>query len=274
MTDKAFNEQPMIVVVSDALDPRIKRQLQSQLQATTYSISQVDAEVKNAESMKVVKQQLDSAKDASEFDESEVKEEATPQAIENAPAAEGDEPPAEEATPPEEGEGEPAKEEDDSDPFKDDEEGNDSTEQAKNKPEPAKEEPPKEAPVASNQTEDDSDPFADDTPSFESFGSIFGINFKKEDADEGPVLPPMKQVLVIKGTDAGVDSRTASAIAAVVDPENTVAIVDTDAVVEIDAKLEFESAKKQMQQRGITVLDNVGQAIDFLNDVYEQIAAK
>ena len=74
MADKAFNEKPMVVVVADGLDPRAQRQLKAQLQAEMMTISEVEAEIKNQEAAENIKQQLDSVKDDSKFDDNEVKE--------------------------------------------------------------------------------------------------------------------------------------------------------------------------------------------------------
>ena len=82
MADKSFNDKPMLVVVSDALDPRIKRQLQSQLQAEMLTVGELDAEIKNQDSMQAIKQQYDSNKDESKFDESETKEQSKAEPIE------------------------------------------------------------------------------------------------------------------------------------------------------------------------------------------------
>lgn len=361
MADKTFNEKPMVVVVSDALDPRTKRQLQAQLQSEMMTISQVDAEIKNAQSMENIKQQYDANKDASEFDEDDTKEQPTPEPIESSKANENTPPDqtntsnsgnAEKPDPFTGGENGPTSEEGNSgtdkqggnasDAFDGGNEGNDQSNGGQNeKPvqpvqsndqnnqqQQAGQTQPAQANQAQQSGGDDlfkdsgnpeagqaqgetpapqnqatgndqsqqsqqqqnqipngdkpdaaegDDPFADNQPTFEAFAGILGIPVKFENAEKQTseeALPPMKQLTVIRGSNRGVDDRTNGVIAALEDPQNTIVVVDLTDVSEAEAKMQFQSIKKQMQERGITVVDTIDQAVDFLNEVYDQIAGK
>lgn len=363
MADKTFNEKPMVVVVSDALDPRTKRQLQAQLQSEMMTISQVDAEIKNAQSMENIKQQYDANKDASEFDEDDTKEQPTPEPIESSKANENTPPDQTNATnsgnaeKPEAGGGSdpftggengPTSEEGNSGTDKqggnasDVDGGNEGNDQSNggqnekpvqpvqsndqnNQQQQAGQTQPTQANQAQQSGGDDpfqdggnpeagqaqgetpapqnqatgndqsqqqqyqtpngdkpdaaegDDPFADNQPTFEAFAGILGIPVKFENAEKQTseeALPPMKQLTVIRGSNRGVDDRTNGVIAALEDPQNTIVVVDLTDVSEAEAKMQFQSIKKQMQERGITVVDTIDQAVDFLNEVYDQIAGK
>lgn len=328
MTDKAFNEKPMIVVVSDALDPRIHRQLQAQLQSEMMTISQIDSEVKNQEASENIKQQLDSVKDESEFDDgakptttppavedqkaTEVKPDATtpPTPAENTPVppatpeqsgdaakptanedpfgTEGDSkeptPPSDNQKPVEQPKPTSTADENGDDPFgtQAPQQFDENNQQPKPDQNPAPTPPPQVAeqpkdnqpkPTPDGKPADGEDPFTDGT-TFESFAGILGLTYKQEDAapQTKSETPPLKQLVYIRGTDQGVDQRTSAVVASLEDPQNTVVVVDTSDIGEVEAKMQFSSLKKQLQARGITVVETTEQAVDYLNDVYEQMS--
>ena len=349
MADKAFNEKPMVVVVADGLDPRAQRQLKAQLQAEMMTISEVEAEIKNQEAAENIKQQLDSVKDDSKFDDNEVKENTPPEPVEDtqnatsqpSPAADGEsgtegqpsgeaagngeqnddvfgsdtntdngagtkaenpepnpqgsqegqnpqpgngdtpaaQPPA--SNPPAENNGG----ENGTDPFTGEPAGVPDADQKPQTPvggTPAPAQPPagqgspqQASPNASaSNANDGSDPFTDDSPTFEAFAGILGLEYKQEDASSQTKAetPPLKQLVYIRASDQGVDQRTSAVIATLEDPQNTVVVIDLSDVGEVESKMQFSSMKKQLQERGITVLESIDQAIEFLNDVYEQIS--
>ena len=343
MADKAFNEKPMIVVVSDSLDPRTKRQLQAQLQSELMTIGEVDAEIKNAASMENIKQQYDANKDSSKFDDNETKEEASPAPIEQQGQQDGNDDSSAEgadaafdrgndsgtegnastggeqnqASVPESGtdangsndnsgsagedvfgsgdqggnaqnndqggaesnaQPDAAKQSSATDAF----DGGQAQEQQpqqqgqqnqqQNQPQQQQQQGSAEQ-NAGGDSEDD--PFAENQPTFESFAGILGLKYEdaeKQTPEEN--LPPMKQLTYIRGTDRGVDDRTNGVVAALEDPQNTVVVLDLGEVTEAESKMQFQSVKKNMQERGITVVDTIDQAVEFLNEVYEQVAGK
>ena len=63
-------------------------------------------------------------------------------------------------------------------------------------------------------------------------------------------------------------------MASLEDPNNTVVVVDITDLTEAEAKMQFAAMKKSLQERGVTVVDTTDQAVDYLNDVYDQIAGK
>lgn len=357
MPDKSFNEQPMLVVVSDALDPRIKRQLQSQLQAEMMTVGQLDAEIKNQESMEAIKQQYDSKKDESKFDENETQDEQNAQPIEqtadnnssdgqqgneaggeadpfsaggdgagatpennagneqsnpsNAAQPQGGVQPAEgngesgadafsadgngdqSAQGEQAGQNQPAQADQSQQAGSDDPFGGDSgqaqTQETPEQNQPAQNNQPANTQQQQNQgangnssnADGGDDPFSDDTK-FEAFAGIFNdYGFKSEDAGdvkqtdaEKDSHPPLKQVVFVAASDRGVDERTSHVVAALEDPQNTVVVIDITDLTEAEAKMQFSAMKKSLQERGVTVTDTVDEAVEYLNDVYDQIAGK
>lgn len=351
MADKNFIDEPMLVVVSDALDPRIKRQLQSQLQAEMMTVGQLDAEIKNQESMQAIKQQYDSNKDESKFDENETKEEGNAAPVEQTANAEqgndqsgngsgaeadpftasGDDtgtapanaengqqnnnPPPSQDQGSDQTNGENGGSSEDAfsadagnlqgneqsqgqqdpnaasqteqsggdDPFS----GDSGQAQAKETPQqnssnpqsnPEQQQDQKAGGSATGGAEGD-DPFSDDVK-FEAFAGIFndqGIKFedavKQTDAKKD-THPPLKQMVYIPASDRGVDERTSIIVSSLEDPQNTVVVIDVNEVSEAEAKMQFASMKKSLQDRGVTVVDTTEQAVEYLNDVYDQIAGK
>lgn len=274
MADKTFDKQPMLTVVSDNLDPRVKRQLQAQLQSTMMSVSELTAEIERQDAIKNIKAQKDAVGDKSEFEDENTKNHQEPEAIENVDDNKGnaDEPPKEEPKqePKEEPKQEPAKEE----PKPDQKQDGDQKQ----------EEQPKEKPEQGNDQQGDDDkggddPFSDDV-TFESFDSIMSKSIKDlrskpkmESQTDDSDLPPIKNILYVPCSDRGVDNRTSAVVATIEDPENTVIILDQNSVIEPEAKMEFKSLTKQLQTRGIMVVESVDLAIEYLNAVHDELSA-
>ena len=329
MADKSFNDKPMLVVVSDALDPRIKRQLQSQLQAEMLTVGELDAEIKNQDSMQAIKQQYDSNKDESKFDESETKEQSNAEPIEQTansgseaenggggqqngadnPAevqgdggsAKGDGQSGADAFSAngadvqnsggeQGGQKQPAQADQSQQAGSNDPFGGDSG-QAQEQKAPEQNQQAQNNQQANTQQQQNQgndgnssnadggdDPFSDDVK-FEAFAGIFndhGVKFedaKQTDAKK-EAHPPLKQVVYIPATDRGVDNRTSTIVASLEDPNNTVVVIDNTDLTEAEAKMQFSAMKKSLQERGVTVVDTTDQAVDYLNDVYDQIAGK
>ena len=354
MADKSFNDKPMLVVVSDALDPRIKRQLQSQLQAEMLTVGELDAEIKNQESMQAIKQQYDSNKDESKFDENETKEQSNAEPIEQTANsqqdsngqsndASGEENPFSSGTadsgaesqndagsqqsganPPTQdqgngdntqgngqsgadafsadgddaqksegeqgGQNQPAQanqsqQAGSDDPFGDnsgqaqEQKAPEQNQQAQNNQQTSTQQQQNQSSNGNSSNADGGDdPFSDDVK-FEAFAGIFndhGVKFedaKQTDAKK-ETHPPLKQVVYIPATDRGVDNRTSTIVASLEDPNNTVVVIDNTDLTEAEAKMQFSAMKKSLQERGVTVVDTTDQAVDYLNDVYDQIAGK
>lgn len=347
MPDKTFNEQPMVVVVSDSLEPRSKRQLQSQLQAILMTTSEVTAELENQEAMENIKAQKDSVKDQSQFDDDSTEDKANPEAIENNAGNQDGQSDSTSV-----GQGQAASNgtndvqpdqaaQTQDDPFQDSgdqsgtsanpngnaqagsdnnqgnaqanvqsaqtngdagnqqqntntnsadqsgtansgaEAGQTQSQAGANQNQQAQntnqgQSQPNQGAGVDNNGNGEEDPFGDDNVNFESFSSILGFSYKSEDASQtdNPDTPPFKNVVVINGTDRGVDQRTSAVVAMIEDPENTVVILDTSEVAEVEAKMEFKALMKQLQTRGIMVVDSIDQAVEYLNNVYDEITGK
>ena len=297
-----FDKQPMVVVVSESLDPRIKRQLSAQLSSVVMNVKEVDAEIQQQASLAGIKQQADAESDKSEFDDN-AKPETQPEPIENNTNQnkenENQETNNTDTTTQNTDDGQdqnngddPTFSDDGDDTFNGDNNNNsDSGQQPNNQAKPEDNSgndnnqhqtvdnnqnnnnsnandnnQAKEEPMAGSNKDGEDDVFNDPT-----FESVYSFVPKKEDAEDSVEPPPMKRLLYIRGTDRGVDDRTNIIISTIEDPENTVVIVDLSDVGEVQAKMEFGNCKKQMQEKNIMVFDTVDEATDYLNDVFEQL---
>lgn len=354
MPDKTFNDQPMITVVSDSMDPRIKRQLKSQLQSTMMTISEVTAELDNQKAMQDIKAQKDAVKDQTEFDDDNTKNHADPQPIEDNPGNNNEQnTPNDSANPDTTQQNQPDNQsqnqpnseqgqQSQDDPFKDssDQSGTNATNQNDSQqgsstpqgngsdsndvfeagteggqqqnanPPAGNQQPapdttgqqgqaqsqanPEQNQQAQNNGQQQSqpaaqtsnpvdnsaaggeDPFNDDNVNFEAFAGILGFNYKTEDASQtdDSEAPPFKNIVYVKGSDAGVDNRTSAIVATIEDPQNTVVILDVSEVAEVEAKLQFKNLTKQLQGRNIMVADSVDQAVEYLNQIYDELSGK
>ena len=45
-------------------------------------------------------------------------------------------------------------------------------------------------------------------------------------------------------------------------------------VAEVEAKLQFKALTKQLQSRGIMVCESIDQAVEYLNQVYDEVSGK
>lgn len=365
MADKSFNEQPMVVVVSDGLEPRIKRQLESQLQSTMMTISGLTAELENQKAVNNVKQQMDAVKDQSKFDEEKTEDTANPPAIENqdtevkqdANSNPGTDDPfsdgaqqdttqsADQGTQNPDGGGAPANApsaqeqqttESNPAPGSGGQAGNnqpsDNQSTTTNSPPAANATPEANATNGQNsnagatttnppanaeqpattgsnsssqsgQTQDQAnpaqnqpvqnqgqpsqpdsssgadggdDPFADNNGvSFESFAGILDLKLESTQTQtDDKLTPPIKMLVYVSATDAGVDNRTSTVVATIEDPENAVVVLDQSNLGDVEAKMQFKALTKQLQGRGIMVVDSIDSAVEFLNNVYDEMAGK
>lgn len=344
MADKTFNEQPMITVISDSLDPRVKRQLSAQLQSTMLSVSELNAELDNQKAMEDIKAQKDAVKDQTEFDDDNTEDKSNPTAIENNPDAgtANSEQTGSNDDAGENGSGEGSEDvfsDNSNDGFDDSSNGNSdagAVQQPQDQQNNQQQSPPatdngqdqgqqnsqgdannqqnagqqsngqtqtpppqnqnNQTPAAQPATQSNQqngqqtqgtdgngdngdggeDPFNDDNVNFEAFAGILGFSYKSESAaqTEDSDLPPIKTVVYVKAGDQGVDNRTSAIVATIEDPENTVVILDQSEVAEVEAKLQFKALTKQLQSRGIMVCESIDQAVEYLNQVYDEVSGK
>lgn len=290
MADNAFDGKPMIVVVSDGLDPRTQRQLQAQLQADTYTVSQLETQIEAARVANAVKEEL--SKSTGNIDDIDTSD-TEPEAIEGKQGAEVNQDNSE-------------KKDDSSnseeDVFSNDGDKSDDKSDETKKEEPANDDGGNEEDVFNNDKKDDSKP-AESTESskedskqddkqaneeavFESYlGAIKTGEFRFEDVYTGTEttisnvptdidIPPVKRLVVVTGTNAGVDQKTYSTVGTLEDPKNTVVVLDRTAVDEVDIKIQFDNLKDTLQKEGVMVVDNLNDGIDYLNTIYEQLPKK
>lgn len=348
MADKTFNEQPMITVISDSLDPRVKRQLSAQLQSTMLSVSELNAELDNQKAMEDIKAQKDAVKDQTEFDDDNTEDKSNPTAIENNPDAQQQNDGADtnqvgtNDNAGENGSGEGSEDvfsDNSNDGFDDSSNGNSdagAVQQPQDQQNNQQQSPPatdngqdqgqqnsqgdannqqnagqqsngqaqttptqnqnnqtpptqptgqanqqngqqaQEADGNGDNGDGGEDPFNDDNVNFEAFAGILGFSYKSESAaqTEDSDLPPIKTVVYVKAGDQGVDNRTSAIVATIEDPENTVVILDQSEVAEVEAKLQFKALTKQLQSRGIMVCESIDQAVEYLNQVYDEVSGK
>lgn len=354
MSDNSFDSKPMVTVVSDSLDPRVKRQLQSQLQSDLVTVDELNAEISAQNTAKEVKQQTDAAGDASEFDDDETKDKKDPQAIENDPdnkpkpegnaendnasqtdtsqgsntdSGDGSNPNISNTNtsdgnnnqdgsvqnqPQTQGNNDAGGESQNNDnqPQSTEQKQTDTNNQSNNGGQNNGDQNVDQNSGTDGSTNDNSggtntpssnsgtengntqstsqdgdggdDPFTSDNINFEDFAPAFaherGYKSKPKMESEAQTseskLPPLKVIVYVKATDRGVDDRTSAVIASIEDPENTVVILDQSGVAEASAKMEFKSLMRQLQSRNVMVVDSVDAAVEYLNNVYDQLSGQ
>lgn len=288
-TKSLFDNTPMLVVVSAGLDPRLMRQLQAHSQADVKTLDELQTVIEQQERIEQTKETFqDQAENNNEFDENNVKEQTPPQPIEDSPSAKGEENQNDNGKTENDEQGNSADAFDSSnaDINNEGENNEQQTDNADAKPEQASGEQTQGQANNNGETSsgEEPDPFEADDTVFESVlnslrGPITLKTLKKESVSvdnpqtKNTNLPPLKQLSVVKGSDAGVDDRTAAVLGTFEDPNNLVVVLDVTEVSEIKAKMEFQNLKKNLQEKGILVTETLDEAIDYLNQVYDELSS-
>lgn len=255
---------PLTVVVSEALDPRVRRKLEAEQQADVKTYEELTRSMQVQEDLNKIRQQVDS-KDDDEADPFK-----QPEATENtAPAQEPANPapaPAPEATPA---------------PAPAPEAGAQPAAAPATTEQPAAA-APAPAPAAGGEDGGDSE---DLSAAFESHGTNLPkdllqrvvknyIAMESSDTESTGELDHIKVFVFVDLSKNAVSGDTLESVQTLRDPENTIVVINEQDSENADTTLRARRIAQQLADRGARVFYDMDEATDYLNELYDIVSGR
>ena len=247
---------PLTVIVSEALDPRVRRKLEAEQQADVKTYEEMTRQMEMQDDLAKIKDEVASKGDESDpFDKPEPVENTVPQQQPATPApAENPAPatPAETPATPAPAEGTPA---------------------------PATPAVPAAEPAPAEGEEDLSS-------AFESYGNPISkdllrlkvlkeyIKMESSDVDSTGELEHIKTFVYIDLATNSMKGDTLESVQTIRDPENTIVVINEKSSPDADTTLKARSIAEQLSNRGVTVFYDPEEAINYLNELYDVVSGR
>lgn len=252
---------PLTVVVSEALDPRVRRKLEAEQQADVKTYEELTRSIQVQEDLNKIRQEVDSKDDdeADPFKQPEAVENAAPAQAPAAPAP-APAPEAAPATPPA------------------------TAEQPAAAQAPAEGQPAEAAaaPAAGGEEAGDSE---DLSAAFESHGTNLPKDLVRrvvknylamESSDSEPTgeLEHIKVFVFVDLSKNAVSGDTLESVQTLRDPENTIVVINEQDADNADTTLRARRIAQQLADRGARVFYNIDEATDYLNELYDIVSGR
>ena len=247
---------PLTVIVSEALDPRVRRKLEAEQQADVKTYEEMTRQMEMQDDLAKIKDEVASKGDESDpFDKPEPVENTVPQQQPATPApAENPAPatPAETPAAPAPAEGTPA---------------------------PATPAVPAAEPAPAEGEEDLSS-------AFESYGNPISkdllrlkvlkeyIKMESSDVDSTGELEHIKTFVYIDLATNSMKGDTLESVQTIRDPDNTIVVINEKSSPDADTTLKARSIAEQLSNRGVTVFYDPEEAINYLNELYDVVSGR
>lgn len=264
---------PLTIIVSDALDPRVRRKLEAEQQADVKTYEEMSRSMELQEDLNKIKQEVeDKGEENDPFKQPEATEENAPaQQPENpAPAANPAAAPAKgqnNATQPN-----PA-------PATDTQATPPANDQQPAAPAATDSNP---APANNGQ-----DAAADEdlSSAFESHGVKLPkdltrrvlkdyIKMESSDTDSTGELEHIKNFVYIDLGQNTTDGATLESVQTLRDPENTIVVINEKSSPDADATLRARTVAEQLSNRGVKVFYDADEAVNYLNELYDVVSGR
>lgn len=271
MADNAtqLDVAPLTLIVSDALDPRVRRKLEAEQQADVKTYEEMTRTMQMQEDLTKIKQEVEeNGEESDPFKQPEATEEQVPEAApaEAAPAA--DPAPAEQADA-----AQPANTDQSQQPQQ-----QAPAEQPQQQPAPAAEQQQPAAADAGGADEDLSS-------AFESYGSGLPkdlvrrvlkdyIKMESSDVESTGELEHIKNFVYINLGSNEVDGDTLESVQTIRDPENTIVVINEDTSPSADVTLRARQVAEQLSNRGVKVFYDADEAVNYLNELYDVVSGR
>lgn len=248
---------PLTVIVSDALDPRVRRKLEAEQQADVKTYQEMTRHMEMQDDLSKIKDEVEAKGDESDpFDKPQAAEDTVPQQAPAAPAPAAN--PAAEVPP-----AEPAP--------------------AATPPAPAATPP---APAAPAETPAPAEGDEDLSSAFESYGTPIPkdilrrsvlkdyIKMESSDVDDVGELEHIKTFVYIDLASNTMNGDTLESVQTIRDPENTIVVINEKSSPDADTTLKARSIAEQLSGRGVTVFYDPEEAINYLNELYDVVSGR
>lgn len=251
---------PLTIIVSDALDPRVRRKLEAEQQADVKTYEEMSRSMQMQEDLTKIKQEVeDNPEESDPFKQPEATEESAPAQQPEEPA-----PAADPAAPAEAAPAAPA-----------------PAEAAPEAAAPA-EGAPAEAPAAPAPAEGGEE---DLSSAFEDHGTNLPkdlvrrvlkdyIKMESSDAESTGDLEHIKNFVYIDLGNNSVDGGTLESVQTLRDPENTIVVINEESSPSADVTLRARRVAEQLSNRGVTVFYNPDEAVNYLNELYDVVTGR
>lgn len=247
---------PLTVIVSDALDPRVRRKLEAEQQADVKTYEEMTRHMEMQDDLAKIKDEVASKGDESDpFDKPEPVENTVPQQQPAAPA------PAENPATPE------------------------ATPAAPATPAPA-EGAPAATPAAPAAEPAPAEGEEDLSSAFESYGTPIDkaqlrrlvlkdyIKMESSDVDSTGELDHIKTFVYIDLATNSMKGDTLESVQTIRDPENTIVVINEKSSPDANTTLKARSIAEQLSNRGVTVFYDPEEAINYLNELYDVVSGR
>jgi hypothetical protein len=251
---------PLTIVVSEALDPRVRRKLEAEQQADVKTYKELTRSLETQEDLNKIRQEVeDQGDEADPF--------KTPEPTESEPAEAEAQPqqptPAENPTPAAEQTAEPA------------------TTPATTEV-PADTAAPAETPAATGQ---DQGADEDLSSAFEGFGVNLPrnllrkivkdyIKMESSDIDSIGELEHIKSFVYIDLSQNKVDGDTLESVQTLRDPENTIVVINEESIPDADTTIRARRIAEQLSNRGVKIFYDLEEATNYLNELYDIVSGR
>lgn len=256
---------PLTLVVSEALDPRVRRKLEAEQQADVKTYQELTRSLEVQEDLNKIRQEVE--KDGEETDPfqkpepSEAEPEQTteqakqPVEAENPAPAETNETPAANTEQPAEGQQQAA---------------------------------PAAAPAANTPAEGNADAGSGDedlSSAFEGFGTSLPekllkrvlknyIKMESSDSDDIGELEHIKTFVYIDLSKNTVSGDTLESVQTLRDPQNTIVVINEESIPDADTTIRARRIAEQLANRGAKIFYDLDEATDYLNDLYDIVSGR
>lgn len=252
---------PLTVIVSDALDPRVRRKLEAEQQADVKTYEEMTRHMEMQDDLAKIKDEVANKGDESDpFDKPEPVENTVPQQQPAAPA------PAENPATPEAAPATPA-------------------ETPPATPAPA-EGAPAATPAAPAAEPAPAEGEEDLSSAFESYGTPIDkaqlrrlvlkdyIKMESSDVDSTGELDHIKTFVYIDLATNSMKGDTLESVQTIRDPENTIVVINEKSSPDANTTLKARSIAEQLSNRGVTVFYDPEDAINYLNELYDVVSGR
>ena len=257
---------PLTVIVSEGLDPRVRRKMEAEQQADVKTYQEMTRDMEVQEDLNKIKQEVNDKDDeeSDPFKEPEAVENQTPQ-----------QQPADNSQPPADTQPAPA-----ADPN--------TVQQPAQNP-PAQDNPPAgQAQPATPADNSGQQPAAGGDEDLSSAFESHGMNLPKDllrrvlkdyikmesgDHDMGS-LDHIKTFVYVDLGQNHVKGDTLESVQTLRDPENTILVIQEDGSPNADVTLRARKVAETLSNRGVKVFYDLEEAIDYLNELFDVVSGR
>lgn len=267
---------PLTIVVSEALDPRVRRKLEAEQQADVKTYKEFTRSLEVQEDLNKIRQEVE--EDGEEADPFK-----TPEATENEPQQTNDQAqqPAEAQNPA------PAENAGTTNPNTQPNQPDPNTQNNAQQPTEQNAQPASPSNAGDNAANSEQTGGGDEdlSSAFEGYGTQIPrsllkrvvkeyIKMESGDSDAIGELEHIKTFVYIDLSKNAVEGDTLESVQTLRDPENTIVVINEESLPDADTVVRARRIAEQLADRGVKVFYAIDEATDYLNELYDIISGR